>query len=897
VVLTLAALLGGAGAARALNPPNGNDPCSHAGRDTCGTTGIGFYHTYRYGIRWFGDYKNVATGQGRAFCIDLGFWYPSASYRYELEDTPGLRNSTGRPVLLVNRQKIAYAIWSFGRSTDPDQQAAVMLYVHSLMGDARPGEADPHAINATVVSDYKTVARAAAEFHGPYRIRGSITGELAVGKEAQAAVRVLAATGAAVPNVSLALTASGASGVPSSVTTDARGVTRFSVRPTSAGAVTVSVKAAGLASTLPVVYRATTPQAAPNAQRLVVPTSQEVSGAAVGHVAKGHITVASAAAPTQLVVGHVVRDRVTIKGASGNWHGTVSVSIDGPFAAETETRCGSSVWHGQFTANGPGTYTTPVATVDRPGWYVFAITVPGDSANVGARTQCDDPAERFFAQTQPSLTTQVSSDNVAPGTAMYDRLTVGSLAGTPVTAVVDLFGPFGSAAAVTCGGTPIWSGSVALDRNGSYQTESFTPTVPGFYTYQATIGSTALVRGSQGSCGESGETTMVPAMPKVVTRASETQTTPGSQISDSLTVTGTGALTLTVQVQLFGPFETRIGIGCSGAPAWTGTVTTKGDGTYSTTPVTLEKVGYYTFRETAAGSPPGKCAETPETTLVAAKPVVTTEVSADVVRPGSAISDRILVSGLGQTQAAVQVRLYGPFATRAAISCSGTPYWEGRVTALGDGEIRSPAVRITTAGFYTFHETLVGRDNVPETTTACADTAETSLGAPAIITGRGDHTHTIAVETQTPDAPVRITIASLGIDAPVLPAVIDLKQGVLAVPADIHKTGWWVDGATPHARTGSVVIAGHVDSATAGAGAFFPLKQARPGEVVRVTSADGRTRSYRVVSVRRMLKANLPTEIWSQRGANRLYVVTCGGRFDTATRHYLDNIVLTAVPT
>jgi Sortase domain/Bacterial Ig-like domain (group 1) len=894
-VLAALTALWGAGTAGARNPPNGNDPCSRAGRDTCGTTGIGFYDTYRYGIRWFGDYKNVATGQGRAFCIDLGYWYPSASYHYELESAPGLHNSAGQDVLLVNRQKLAYAVWAFGRSTNPDRQAAVMLYVHSLMGDARPGEADPRAINPKVASDYATIAHDASVLHGPYRITGSTSGELRVGQETRATVRVLSATGAAVPNVTLSLSSSGATGAPATVTTDAQGVARLTLRPTTAGAVTVSVKADGLASPLPAVYRASTPQAAPNAQRLVVPTSQEVSGTVVAHVAKGHIAVSSAATPTQLVVGHVVRDKVTISGATEDWHGTVTVSIDGPFPAESETRCGSSVWHGTFTANGPGTYTTPVATVAKPGWYVFALGVPGDDANVGVRSSCADPAERFFAQTQPTLTTEVSSDKVAVGSPVFDRLTVGSLGGTPVTATVDLYGPFASDTAIVCSGTPIWSGSVPLTRNGSFQTDSFTPTVPGVYSYQATIGSTALVRGTTGACGEAGETTMVPAAPAVVTRASATATRPGSQISDSLTVTGTGALTVTVKVDLFGPFMTRTGIGCTGPPVSTETVTTKGDGTYATRPVTIDKVGYYTFRESVAGSP-GKCAETAETTLVAAKPTVTTEVSADVVRPGSAISDRIVVSGLGRTQAAVPIQLYGPFSTKAAIKCSGKPYWQGRVTAQGDGELRSPAVRISSAGFYTFHESLVAREYVLGATTTCAEIPETSLGAPAIITGRGDRTHTIAVSTHTPDAPVRITIASLGIDAPILPSAIDLKQGVLAVPSDIHRTGWWVDGATPHSSSGSIVIAGHVDSASAGAGAFFPLKQAKAGGIVVLTSADGRKKSYRVVSVKRMLKANLPTDIWSQRSPSRLFVVTCGGPFDPVTRHYRDNIVVTAVP-
>ena len=67
-----------------------------------------------------------------------------------------------------------------------------------------------------------------------------------------------------------------------------------------------------------------------------------------------------------------------------------------------------------------------------------------------------------------------------------------------------------------------------------------------------------------------------------------------------------------------------------------------------------------------------------------------------------------------------------------------------------------------------------------------------------------------------------------------------MKQGVLGVPADIHKTGWWADGAAPRRPApASILIAGHVDSAAAGAGAFFPLKHARRGTIVELTTADG----------------------------------------------------------
>ena len=106
------------------------------------------------------------------------------------------------------------------------------------------------------------------------------------------------------------------------------------------------------------------------------------------------------------------------------------------------------------------------------------------------RTPCNDIAERFFVQAQPTLATIVSSDSVAPGTPIFDRVEVGSLAGTTVTATVQLFGPFPSRASVACTGAPVWTGAVTADANGAYETDTFTPTVPGFYTYRAQIAST-----------------------------------------------------------------------------------------------------------------------------------------------------------------------------------------------------------------------------------------------------------------------------------------------------------------------------------------------------------------------------------------------------------------------
>jgi len=139
----------GTGVASAAEPPNQNDPCSKNGRDSCGTTGKGSYRSYRYGVRWFGDYRGAVEGfSGGTFCIDLRFWYPGKSFGYEERSAAGLKNRDGKAVPAVNLRRMNRALWKYGRSANATQQAAVMLYVHRLMGDAAPGEVDPSALSA-----------------------------------------------------------------------------------------------------------------------------------------------------------------------------------------------------------------------------------------------------------------------------------------------------------------------------------------------------------------------------------------------------------------------------------------------------------------------------------------------------------------------------------------------------------------------------------------------------------------------------------------------------------------------------------------------------------------------------------------------------------------------------
>jgi len=677
IALAAAAVAGGlvVGPRASGAPPGPHDPCARNGRDVCGTAGVGFYRRTAYGVRWFGDYRGVIPG-APGFCVDLGYWYAGRRYRYRPQPGP-LRARNGELVPAARRQELAYAIWRFGRSMQPRRQAAVMLYVHSLIGGARPGELDPASLGADVASLYERIARDASRYHGPYRIVVGLPRRLLVDRRAAATVRVLSAAGVAVPGARVTLGAAGTGNAPAAVTTDGAGVAHLAVTPSTISGLRLRLRATGLASPEPHVFAATAAFARARGQRLAIPATAAVASTVV---------------------------RRDVKAA-------------------------------------------------------------------------------------PHITTRVSNQ---------------------VAAV-------------------------------------------------------------------------------------------GARIHDTVTVSGLGGSRAPVHVELWGPFPRRTDVRCAGVPFWAGRFVAAGDGTTTTTPVRLTRAGYYVYRESIVLPSTGEgfvtpCGAVSETTLVRLRPTLATVASAQIVRAGARVSDRVRVRGLGESRGVVEAELYGPFASLTAVRCKeAASRWRGRIPVAGDREVRTPAVRVDRSGFYVFRERLLGT-GFTAVTAPCAAAPETLLVAPGIVTGRGDVAAEALARARGDTVPVRLSIPALAIDAPIESTEIDLRHGVLGVPVDVHRLAWWRDGALPGARSGAILVAGHVDSARQGRGALSPLPRARPGELVAIAARGGRTFRYRIDSVRTYPKAQLPTSVFSRSGRARLVIVTCGGPFDAATRHYLDNIVVTASP-
>ncbi len=139
-------------------------------------------------------------------------------------------------------------------------------------------------------------------------------------------------------------------------------------------------------------------------------------------------------------------------------------------------------------------------------------------------------------------------------------------------------------------------------------------------------------------------------------------------------------------------------------------------------------------------------------------------------------------------------------------------------------------------------------------------------------------------------APLRITIPSIGVEAPIGTVGLD-PNGAIGVPRDVATTAWYRYSPSP-GTLGPSVIVGHVDSAADGPGVFYALGRLLPGQPITIDRADGSTARFTVTNVIEVPKGAFPTtQVYGNTNHPELRLITCGGHFNPTSGHYLDNVI------
>jgi sortase (surface protein transpeptidase) len=137
-----------------------------------------------------------------------------------------------------------------------------------------------------------------------------------------------------------------------------------------------------------------------------------------------------------------------------------------------------------------------------------------------------------------------------------------------------------------------------------------------------------------------------------------------------------------------------------------------------------------------------------------------------------------------------------------------------------------------------------------------------------------------------------LRIPAIRVTAAIIPTGVN-RDGSVAVPslAEVQKVGWYEYGAVP-GDPGPAILFGHVDSYI-GPAVFYRLYLLRPGVRIYVR-AGGRSMAFAVISIEQVSKRAFPPSVYAPRRAPMLYLITCAGDFNYVTRHYDDNIIVTA---
>ncbi len=147
----------------------------------------------------------------------------------------------------------------------------------------------------------------------------------------------------------------------------------------------------------------------------------------------------------------------------------------------------------------------------------------------------------------------------------------------------------------------------------------------------------------------------------------------------------------------------------------------------------------------------------------------------------------------------------------------------------------------------------------------------------------------------TPEDPAHLRLPS-GRVVPV-EAVSTTDAGVLDVPRDVRRAGWWRGGSRVGDPLGSTLVAAHVDSTTQGLGPFAELLGVSPDQRFVLTSRTLR-QTFRTVSLRLVPRGPLGGHRWisAPAGRRRLVLVTCAPPYVPARGGYQNLAVVTALP-
>ncbi|MCW2494827.1 hypothetical protein [Jatrophihabitans sp.] len=567
------------------------------------------------------------------------------------------------------------------------------------------------------VADASAMLARAKRLAGPYTVAvGWPAADTLTGVRYVATVKVVSASGVPVPGATVTLTGSGVTLEHRTRTTSSSGVAAVGFRLATGTSATASIAATVPAWTTFDEYTSS------GEQSMVVegrPVAQH--GSHTGPVTRtrpvGLIKVGAGDGKHRPVPGYVFR----ISDSAGH---VIRAAVT---TRTTPVSLGSLRIGATYRATEIG--VPNAATLYIPSKRTLRFTVP-----VGASTWTVSAADPAIPT--PALHTSVTATQVVVGERLSDRVTISGDDGEAGVLTARLLGPVPPPGSGRCSDLPLAAYSAApaqllsaaVHGDGVVVVRGPVVTKAGCYGWAESLRLTPSGATAVSPPTAPDESSLVTS-PGLHTAISSQVALPGQPLRDAVTITGLGDERARLRAVLYGPVPDTAGQGvrgCAGVSraAWVkaphaGVVTVEisGDGALTLAPITVRRLGCYTFgEELTPEQTPGHTVRTPlglavESAVVIA-PTLQTVASPQQTSAGGSVLDRLTVRGTAGVSGTVGGSLLGPVAPPvggcAAVQWAGAPVAAqlAPVVVHGDGQYVTAPVPVRAAGCYTFVEVL-----------------------------------------------------------------------------------------------------------------------------------------------------------------------------------------------
>lgn len=350
-------------------------------------------------------------------------------------------------------------------------------------------------------------------------------------------------------------------------------------------------------------------------------------------------------ATASVTVGSEIYDTASLAGGYSPT-GTITFSLYGP----DDTSCDDDpLFTSQVDVSGNGDYDSnadggaEIFTATAAGDYRWVASYSGDDNNEPATGTCGDTGESSAVlKQQPSISTEVSDDEVVVGTDIHD---VATLAGgyNPIgTITFNLYSDNDCTSLVKSWQVDVNAG------NGNYSSPDHTTTAAGTYYWIASYSGDDNNEPVSGKCLDADETVVVDKDSPSITTTASAPIDIGGQINDTAMLENGYNPEGTITFRAYAPGDTQCEVAI-----FTDEVEVEGNGQYVSDPFTPEAPGEYRWVASYSGddnnyATSGECGEEGESVIVS-KPAIdlSKAVSASPVDAGTTVVFTITATNTG----------------------------------------------------------------------------------------------------------------------------------------------------------------------------------------------------------------------------------------------------------